>query len=142
GIGRNLGVAIVNPSSAVNSVTLTLRDQTGTVVGVPTTILLQAQQQLAKFVTELLPAAINNSAFRGTLQVQSSTPFAVLGLRFSGIDFSTLSVTGTAVSSGSSAIIVPQFAIAGGWATQIALVNKNSSTAQGRIDIFDNSGNP
>jgi hypothetical protein len=32
--------------------------------------------------------------------------------------------------------------MAGGWATQIALVNRSASTAQGTIDIFDSSGNP
>jgi len=32
--------------------------------------------------------------------------------------------------------------MSGGWATQFALVNNSSSTATGRIDIFDQSGNP
>src|SRR5207302_1950419 len=64
GIGRDLGVAIVNPSATSNSITLTMRDQTGAVAGVPATILLQAQQQLAKFVTELLPARTTGAAFR------------------------------------------------------------------------------
>jgi hypothetical protein len=142
GIGRDLGVAIVNPSSSPNWVTLTLRDQTGTVAGAPTTILLQAQQQLAKFVTQLLPSTSTGSAFRGSIELQSSTPFAVLGLRFSGSDFSTLPVTATASTSSGTAIILPQFAMAGGWATEIALTNKSSSVAQGQIDIYDSSGNP
>jgi hypothetical protein len=143
GIGRDLGVAIVNPSPAPNSITLTLRDQSGTVTGAPATILLQSQQQLAKFVTELLPPTTTGSAFRGSLELQSSTPFAVLGLRFSGGDFSTLPVTGTVANAvGGTAVVLPQFAMAGGWATQIALVNKSTSAAQGRIDIFDSAGNP
>ena len=141
-IGRDLGLAIVNPSSSPNSVTLTLRDQTGAVAGVPTTILLQAQQQLAKFVTQLLPSATTGSAFRGSIELQSSAPFAVIGLRFSGTEFSTLPVNGTPPSTSNAAIILPQFAIAGGWATEIALTNKNGSAATGRIDIYDVSGNP
>jgi hypothetical protein len=141
-IGRDLGVAIVNPSSGANSVTLTLRDQNGVIAGVPATILIQPQQQLAKFVTELLPPTTTGGAFRGTLELQSSTPFAVLGLRFTGIDFSTLPVTGTAASTSSAATVLPQFAMAGGWATQIALVNKSHDTAQGTIGILDNTGNP
>jgi len=32
--------------------------------------------------------------------------------------------------------------MAGGWATQFELVNTTGSTATGRIDIFDQSGNP
>jgi hypothetical protein len=142
GIGRDLGVAIVNPSSTPNSITLIMRDQTGAVAGAPASILLQAQQQLAKFVTELLPATTTGAAFRGTLEFQSATPFAVLGLRFSGTDFSTLPVAGAAAAPSSAAVILPQFAMAGGWATQIALVNRSASTAQGTIDIFDSSGNP
>jgi hypothetical protein len=142
GIGRDLGVAIVNSSSTPNSVSITLRDPSGTVAGAPVTILLQAQQQLAKFVTELLPSTTTGSAFRGSIELQSSIPFAVLGLRFSGSDFSTLPVTGTASGSNSPAVILPQFAMEGGWATEIALTNKTNGAAQGRIDIFDASGKP
>src|SRR5207237_7751008 len=79
GIGRNLGVAIAHPSSTTNSITLTLRDEAGSVAGTPVTITLQPQQQSAKFVTELLPGT-TGAAFRGSLELQSSTPFAVLGL--------------------------------------------------------------
>ncbi len=155
GIGRDLGVAIVNPSSTANAVTVTLRDQTGTVAGQAATIVLQPQQQVAKFVTELLPPAIVGSAFRGSIELQSTTPFAVLGLRFSGSEFSTLPVTGIAAApgvpvitltndtvGGSTATVLPQFVMSGGWATQIALVNNGNSAAQGRIDIFDPTGAP
>jgi hypothetical protein len=141
-IGRDLGVALVNPSSAPAFITLTLRDQLGTAAGTPTTIFLQPQQQLAKFVTELLPPAATGAAFRGTLQLQSATPFGILGLRFTGSDFSTLPVAGPTAASSTGPLILPQFAMAGGWATQIALVNKSGSTAQGTIAIFDKSGNP
>ena len=139
-IGRDLGVAIANPAAIANSVTLTLRDQSGTVAGTPLTIALRPQQQLAKFVSELLPGT-TGSAFRGSLELQSSTPFAVLGLRFSGSEFSTLPVTGTAAGTNTS-IVLPQFAMSGGWATQFALVHNGSGQVTGRIDIFDNSGNP
>ena len=37
---------------------------------------------------------------------------------------------------------LPQFALGGGWATQLALVNNGSSGSSGRIDIYDPSGNP
>jgi len=140
-IGRDLGVAIANPAVIANSVTLTLRDQSGTVAGTPLTIVLKPQQQLAKFVSELLPGT-TGSAFRGSLELQSSTPFAVLGLRFSGSEFSTLPVTGTAAAGTNTSIVLPQFAMSGGWATQFALVNNSSGQVNGRIDIFDNSGNP
>jgi len=140
GIGRDLGVAIANPAAIANSITLTLRDQSGTVAGTPLTVALRPQQQLAKFVSELLPAT-TGSAFRGSLELKSSTPFAVLGLRFSGSEFSTLPLTGTAAAGANTSIVLPQFAMSGGWATQFALVNNSSGEVKGRIDIFDNSGN-
>jgi phosphodiesterase/alkaline phosphatase D-like protein len=163
-ISRNIGVAIANPGGTVNAITLTLRDESGIVLGSPANISVPAHQQVAKFVSEVFGADVISNGFRGSLRMQSSTPFAVAGLRFSGSIFSTLPVAitasvpgvptitltaGTAPNSpaagtvgGTTAVIVPQFAIAGGWATQIALVNNTSATLVGRIDIFDTTGTP
>ena len=150
-IGRNVGVAIANPGGSTNTVTLTLRDANGNSVGGSVTVPLQPRQQVARFVNELFPGDVVGSGFRGSLRLQSSTAFAVLGLRFSGAEFSTLAAAaGSTVSGvparenigGSEAIILPQFAISGGWATQIALVNNAGRTITGRIDISDTAGNP
>ncbi len=162
-ISRNIGVAIANPGNSVNAVTLTLRDESGIVLGSPANISVSAHQQVAKFVSELFGDVIANG-FRGSLRMQSATPFAVAGLRFSGAIFSTLPVAVTASvagvpsialaagaaanspaagnAGGPTAVIVPQFAIAGGWATQIALVNNTNATVVGRIDVFDANGTP
>jgi hypothetical protein len=164
GIGRNLGVAMVNPYSNPSPVTLTLRDTNGNMIGTPATLTLQPLQSTAKFISELFSAATIAGGFRGNLTIQSQTGIAVTGLRFSGIQFSTLPIAGLAtltgtppilltagtaantplpgIAGGNSAVVVPQFAMAGGWATQIALVNSGSTTTTGRIDIFDTSGNP
>ena len=163
-ISRNIGVAIANPGSSTSAVNLTLRDENGIVVGSPANVSIPSHQQVGKFVNELFGADTIGSGFRGSLRIQSSTPFAVVGLRFSGYIFSTLPVAVTAPVSGvpsrtlaagaapntpqagnvggSNALIIPQFAIAGGWATQIALVNDTTSTISGRIDLFDTAGNP
>jgi hypothetical protein len=163
-IGRNLGVAMANPASNSNTITMTLSDSSGATAGPTATVVLQPQQQLARFVNELFPSAVGNG-FQGNLRLQSSTPFAVLGLRFSGIEFSTLPVSVNATSGagvtsrplfagsvansplagvvgGSAAIILPQFAMGGGWATQLALVNNGSTSITGRVDVFDTAGNP
>jgi phosphodiesterase/alkaline phosphatase D-like protein len=162
-ISRNIGVAIANPGSSTTAVSLTLRDENGIIVGSPANVSVPARQQVAKFVNELFGTDTIGSGFRGSLRMQSSSPFAVVGLRFSGAVFSTLpvavtapvpgvaSITLTAGSTantpqagsvgGSTALIIPQFAIAGGWATQIALVNNTISTIVGRIDVFDTAGN-
>ena len=163
-ISRNIGVAIANPGGTVNEVTLTLRDESGIVLGSPANISVHAHQQVAKFVSEVFGSDVIANGFRGSLRMQSSTPFAAAGLRFSGVIFSTLPVAitaavpgvptvtltaGTAANSpeagtagGTTAVIVPQFAISGGWATQIALVNNTTTTLVGRIDIFDATGRP
>jgi hypothetical protein len=140
-ISRNIGVAITNPGSTPGAVNLTLRDENGIVIGSPANVLIAPHQQVAKFVNELFGADTIGAGFRGSLRIQSSTPFSVVGLRFSGYIFSTLPVAVTA-GGGSNVIILPQFALAGGWATQIALVNNTTATISGRIDLFDTAGNP
>ncbi len=163
-ISRNIGVAIANPGSNDNAVTITLRDENGFVLGSPTNISVPAHQQVAKFVNEMFGADVISNGFRGSLRMQSASPFAVTGLRFAGTVFSTLPVAvtvgvpgvpartleaGSAANSpaagtvgGTTAVIIPQFAIAGGWATQIALVNNSNATLVGRIDVFDTTGKP
>jgi hypothetical protein len=140
-IGRNLGVAFANPSSGANGLTLTLRDANGNVVGNPVTLSLAPQQQMARFVNELFPSAVIGSNFLGSLRVQSSAPLSVLGLRFAGPEFSTLPVAASTTAD-SGPLMLPQFAMGGGWATQLALVNNNAATISGRINIYDTSGNP
>jgi len=163
-IARNLGVAIANPGSVINVLTITLRDTNGNVVGTPTTVALRPREQVARFVDELLSREAIGSGFQGSLRVQSSVPFALIGLRFSGAEFSTIPAAqistaggvpsriltaGSTASSpftgtvgGNFAVMLPQFAIGGGWATQIALVNNGNVSASGRVDIFDALGNP
>lgn len=163
-ISRNIGVALANPGAATNVITLRLRDENGFTVGTPVNVSLEPRQQVAKFVDELFGAAIIGSGFRGSLYMQSATPFAALALRFSRSLFSTLAVAVTApvpgvpsrtltagatsnspqagTAGGSTALIIPQFVIGAGWASQIALVNDTSATVVGRVDVFDTSGNP
>jgi phosphodiesterase/alkaline phosphatase D-like protein len=163
-ISRNIAVAITNPGSTTNAVTLTLRDENGFVLGSPAVVSIPAHQQVAKFVSDVFGTDIISNGLRGSLRMVSSSPFAVIGVRYEGAVFSALpvavnagvpgvpSIALTAGSTpnvpaagtvgGTTAIIVPQFVNAGGYATQIALVNNTNSTLVGRIDLFDPSGNP
>jgi hypothetical protein len=164
GIGRNLGVAMTNPGSSALTVTLTLKDSTGALQANSVSITLQPGQQLARFVNELFGSAVIGPGFTGSLRIQSASPVSVLGLLFSGSEFSTLPIAGTTTVpgvpvrdltaganknspasgsiGGANASIIPQFAMGGNWATQIALVNPTSATATGRVDVFDSLGNP
>jgi subtilase family serine protease len=143
GIGRDLGVALVNRQANAIVVNLTLRDAAGNAVGSPVSVSLSPNQQVARFVSELFSTGILGAGFRGSLRLQSTNAFGALGLRFSGAEFSTLPVVVTSSDSGSGSVLtLPQFAIGGGWATQIALVNNGASANSGRIDLYDSAGNP
>ena len=139
GIGRYVAFAIVNTGSVPASMSLTLRDEDGNVAAT-TSLTLQSRQQIAKFLSEILSVG---AAFRGSLTIQSSTPVYIVGLRFTGPVMSTITISGTAASqTNSNSLVFPQFALGGGSATTLALVNDSTSTITGRVDIFDQSGNP
>jgi len=149
-LSRNVGVAIVNPQSTSANVTLTLRRDDGTQFATSTILSVPAMQQVSKFVTELfvgLPAD-----FVGTLTATSTSPVAVIGLRFRGGNFSTIPITNVSpagavptISSGvggAGAVLLPQFATGGGWATEIVLVNTGTTPLTVRVDLFKPDGTP
>jgi hypothetical protein len=162
-LSRDIGVAIVNPNDTLNVVTLALRDENGNVAGTPATVSIAAHGQVAKFVDELFGSA-TAAGFRGSMRMQSTAAFAVIGFRFSRSIFSTLAVSITTpvpgvptmtLAAGSTpnsplagtiggltAILIPQFALSGGWSTQLVLVNNTGATITGRIDVLDATGKP
>ncbi|MBI4474298.1 MAG: hypothetical protein HY646_16635 [Acidobacteria bacterium] len=139
-IRRDLGIAMVNPGNQSSQITLTVRDENGSVAA-SAMVSLEARRQVSRYVSEFFNNGILGEAFRGSLRLQSSIPFAVVGLRFAGSEFSTVPV-GTNTVSGSTSIVLPQFALGGGWATQIALVNTSAATIIGEVNVFDPAGNP
>ncbi len=151
-LSRNLGIAFTNPSSSPASVNLTLHDEGGTVVAT-SSLSLQGLHQTARFVTELF--SVHQSLLEhmtGTVEIESDKPIAVVGLRFRGSNFSTLPVTRLSIPSpvpqiaqdigGSNAVILPQFAAGGGWASEIVIVNTGTASMTVRVDLFDGSGLP
>ncbi len=154
-LSRNLGVAIANPDPLnAATVTLLLRDANGNLITpAGATVTVPAKNQVSRFVTELFanqPSVPKN--LTGTLEITSSIPVAVVGLRFRGSNFSTLPATslsgpfGMPVIStgvgGTGAIILAQFASGGGWATQMVLSNTGSADLVVRVDLFQNNGTP
>src|SRR5262249_49564560 len=93
---RNLGVVIVNPSGTTNAISIALKKDDGTTAGI-TTVNIGAYRQVAKFVNELFPDAVG-PAFIGSINLQSDSPFAVLGFPFAGADFSTLPAGNTGLA--------------------------------------------
>jgi hypothetical protein len=138
GIGRNLGLAIANAGATPATVELTLRDENGG-VSATATLSIAARHQIARFLTELFPGDVMGAAFRGSLLLESSVPVHAVGLRFSGAEFSSLPIAATADSDGP--VVFPQFAMSGGWATTLGLVNTTAISIAGRVEFFDSNGN-
>jgi hypothetical protein len=151
-LSKNLGVAIVNPDSISADVTLTVRNSDGTELA-STMLMVAPGEQVSKFVTELF--ADNPSVpkeMTGTLVITSTNPVSVIGLRFRGLNFSTLPVTNLSTPSpvpvidtgigGPGAILLPQFATGGGWATEIVIANTGATSLTVRVDLFKKDGTP
>jgi hypothetical protein len=156
-LAKNLGVAIVNPNTSNVNVTLTLRKSDGTQLGT-TAVNVPSHQHVSKFITELF--ASQSSVPRdvtGMLAITSSgssnLPVSVIGLRFRGENFSTIPVTslsGTTTDlpviatnvGGAGALLIPEFAAGGGWATELVIANTGTSTLTVRVDLFKEDGTP
>ncbi len=148
-LSRNLGIAIANPQPKAANVTFTLRDGSGSQVGTPQMVTIDPGHQTAQFITQLfagqLPAA---GEFDGTLTAESDQAVAMIGLRFRGMNFSTIPVTVLVGSSstpdliGPGGLILPQFADGGGWASEIVLSNTGTQPLTVDVRIFDQQGNP
>jgi hypothetical protein len=149
-LSRNVGVAVVNPQNTSVNVTLTLRRDDGTVVGTPITVPVPSMQQVARFVTEVATGLPPD--FVGTVTLTAPTGVGVVGLRFRGANFSTIPFTnvtpGGAVPTisagvgGAGAVLLPQFAVGGGWATEIVLINNGTTPITVRVDLFSANGTP
>jgi hypothetical protein len=144
-LSRNVGVAIANPGSGSAEIGLKLYDDQGGLLAdyassnAPLTV--NPGEQVSKYVTELFesqPEVLRD--FTGTLDLTSSVPVAVIGIRARGENFSTLPVTSlSGPSEDSGAIILAHFAVGGGWATEIVVANTSDAVepVTVRIDLFD-----
>ncbi|MBI4475413.1 MAG: IPT/TIG domain-containing protein [Acidobacteria bacterium] len=141
-IQRRLGIAVANSSTSAATVTFTLSDQEGSSVATRQ-IALGGYQQIARFVDEWFSGDVIGAAFRGSIRIQSTVPVSIAGLRFSGAEFSATPVMiSRSAPSVAGAVFFPQFALGGGWASVLALVNNTGTTLTGRVDFFDGSGTP
>ena len=153
-LGKNIGVAIVNPNSGNVNVNLTLLKGDGSTAATGM-LNVPSHQQVSKMVTQLFaPGVTIPTDVTGTLLISStSLPVSVIGLRFRGANFSTIPSTNlssstvtlpniTADAGGAGAILLPQFAAGGGWATELVLVNSGTGPMTVRVDLFKQDGTP
>ncbi len=161
-IGRRFGVGLLNPTSITNVVTATLKDNSGSMIGRRVEIRLDAFDSLTRFVDEVFSTSnVFSEPFEGSVVLSSPIPFVVLGFPFNGSSFSTVDtrlgdpstplptrhLSGSAITDegtlgGGAAVPFAQFALGGGWSSQIALVNNTDEIIAGRVDIFDPNGAP
>jgi hypothetical protein len=156
-LSKNLGVAITNPNSSNANVDLTLRKSDGTTI-VTGTLNVPSHQQVSEMVRDLFAtkSAVPSDVV-GTLAItsagSSNLPVSVIGLRFRGMNFSTLPVTDISGFSGPlptfstgvggpGAVLLPQFAAGGGWATELVLSNTGTTALSVRVDLFKQDGTP
>ena len=156
-LAKNLGVAIVNPNSSNVNVTLTLRGNDGMQLGT-TNVNVPSLQHVSKFITELFASQSSvPKDVTGMLAIttagSSNLPVSVIGLRFRGENFSTIPITSLSGTTtplptiatgvgGPGAILIPEFAAGGGWATELVLANTGTSSLTVRVDLFKENGTP
>lgn len=162
-LSRNVGVAIANPNHDAGmsaQIGMMLYDDQGTLLAGyesnNSPVVVGPGEQVAKYVTELFdsqPAVPKD--FTGILDLTSDVPFAVIGIRARGENFSTLPATSLSGSipvpqiggeesgiGGEGAIVLAHFAYGGGWATELVIANAGDSDVTVRVDLFDQTGGP
>jgi len=151
-LSKDLGLAMVNPNTSNTNVSVTLRGSDGKQLGTKT-VNVPSHQQTVTFLSQLFtdqPSVPRDVT--GTLAItsagSSNLPVSVIGLRFRGANFSTVPVTnlsgnvaplptiGTAIG-GAGAVLLPQFVVGGGWATELVLMNTGTSNLTVRVDLFN-----
>jgi hypothetical protein len=157
-LDRSFGVSIVNASSQQNDIRVILIDEGGTPLTNSATVTLGPFMQVSRYISEMFPADSLGTAVRGSLVLQGAQAFTAIGLDFSG---SSVSPLGAAVMFSTvnwetplhplpanpnqirqRAVIVPQFAMGGGWASQISIVNPIDAPMSGQVAFFDSNGRP
>src|SRR2546427_7279733 len=151
-LSKNLGLAIVNPNTSNTNVSVTLRGSDGKQLGTKT-INVPSHQQTVTFLTQLFtdhPSVPRDVT--GTVAItsagSSNLPVSVIGLRFRGANFSTVPVTNLSGNvgplptiatgiGGAGAVLLPQFVVGGGWATELVLMNTGTSDLTVRVDLFN-----
>jgi hypothetical protein len=161
-LGKTLGVAILNPNPGAANTTLTVRRTDGTQLTTTTTMTVLARQQVARLITELFPPPASGgfssqvaipAEFTGTLVIASTSPVAIIGLNFRGLNQSAVAVTDLTPTNtpvpiilpnvgGLGAVLLPQFVTGGGWSTEVLITNTSSTSLTVRLDVFTTAGNP
>ena len=142
--GSLTALALVNPSPQTVTVTLILRDASGTEVDRKDEEFTPGQHR-SLFVDQLFPSSQN---FTGSLTFQTQQAeekVAAVTLRQNTnlqgeAIFATLPVVNLTATASSEAIVFPQVGAGVGLSTQLVLINSSQETISGQIQLFDSQG--
>jgi hypothetical protein len=135
------GLAFANPSGIPAVITLQLQTMSGQAVGSPVTFTLPANGQVAKFISQLFPAAVK--PFRGFLTATATSPVGVTSLLCRYNERLDFLFTTTPPRSGHQAVGAPliftHISSGGGFATQL-IVFGNGTADAGRLLLTSQNG--
>ncbi len=155
-IDIDTGIAVVNPGPVNADVTYTLRDSSGNAITTGHGV-VAAGAHFACFIDQLnaraaapdfnLPADFPIATQFGSLEISSSQPLSILGLRGTVNQRSEFFMTTTPVADlrnppSSGSLYFPQFADGGGYSTSLVLLNTSDDTEIGNLHILDDYGMP
>jgi hypothetical protein len=138
----NIGLAIANPNNQTANITFTLTDAAGNTVK-SGAIQIAPNRQIASFLNQ--EPYFSGNGFQGALTFTSSTPVGVIALRSltnEQDDFliTTLPVIDLSKGAATGTQVIPHFAVAEGWATQIILVNPTDTAQTGTVQFLGPAG--
>ena len=129
---NSIGIAIANPGGMDNEITLRLSGQ-GQARGISAALKLGQGSQLSKVLSEIFPRVFDEIPSQ-TLTLQGTAPFSLLVVCLDDSRFTTLPIEIQEPAAGP--LTFPQFAIHGGWGTEIILSNRSDAMAVGHVNLF------
>jgi hypothetical protein len=137
GSSINTGLAFANPSSAPVNISFNFTDQNGNDFG-QGVFTLGANTQLVRFLSD---SPFRAASFVGTFTFTGSAPVGVIAVRTRINErgeflVTTQTVTPLPTSISTSPLVLAQFAIGGGWTTQVLLVNTGDAAITGTVQFL------
>jgi len=134
------GVAIANPNDQPASISFSFTGANGQTVQTGNTI-IPANGQIAVFMDQ---APFNGPAGSGTFTFNSSLPVGAIALRGLVNERSEFLMTTLPFASldsvSATAVVLPHFAVGGGWSTRILMVNPANTTITGSVHVRNPAG--
>jgi len=133
-------VAVLNPTSTDTTVSITVRDEQGSLIGT-SSLPLGAMKREAFLLRDRAELATMRGKRGSADFTVSSGAVSVLGLRFKGLSFTSI-LPSTPGSSPAATKALPQLAFGGGWYTAMYVHNTTDSGVSVPVSFFGADGAP